>query len=258
VSEGVAPLLWQLRLRFADLWGQEPTFRRALSALYARHCRNLPAAMARPVKAPLLGHDVPTFADASASDVAALTWDPDDGEAATWAAAYLAAIERMGARYGLRRWRWPGGSADVDSALSYGEMLIHRWCAMRAGFSNFGPDRFAWAVGAEAYFVPERTRALEVRWDPQHETREAARKRLRVDLDHELSAIRAAWKASPAGFAFRVPANTERDLGWLYQRVRHQRTVSTIVALENGDSGDAPMVQKASKAMAKQLGVELS
>jgi len=257
MSEGVAPLLWQLRLRLTNLWAQEPTFRRALSAVYARHCRNLPDVMARPVKAPLLGHDVPTFANASASDVEALTWDPDDGEAATWAAAYLAAIERMGARYGLRRWGWPGGSADGVSALSYGEMLIHRWCAMRAG-SGFGPERFAWAVGAEAYFVPERTRALEVRWDPQHETYDAARQRLRAALDHELSAIRTAWTASPAGFAFRVPANTGRDLDWLYQRVRHQRTVSAIVALENGDSGDAPMVQKASKAMAERLGVELS
>lgn len=250
MSEGVAPLLWQLRIRFADLWGQEPTFRRALSAVYARHCRNLPAVMARPVKAPLLGHDVPTFADASASDVEELTWpEADDGEAAAWATTYLSALERMGARYGLRRWRPP-----VDGAqLSYGEALIHGWCAMRAGY-GFGPERFAWAVGADGFIVPERTRGLEVQWDPRHESYDAARRRLRTALDHELSAIRAAWTASPAGFAFRVPANTERDLGWLYQRVRHRRTVSAIVAME----GDAPMVQKASKAMAERLGIELS
>ncbi len=258
MTEGVAPYDWQLRVRFADQWAQDPAFRRALSALYARHCRTLPDALARAVRAPLLDRDVPAFADAELSEVEALTeqdpWSGDlDADAARWAEGYLASIARMGGRYGLRRWDPPRDGRTV----SYGEFLIHRWCTHRAGY-GMGPERFAWSVGAEAYFIPPRTRPLDVTWDPRHEPYDEARRRLRTSLDLELAAIRSAWDASPAGFAFRVPGNAGRDLAWLYKRVRLRRTVPEIVADEGWDADSAPMVQVATKAMAKRLGVDLS
>lgn len=246
----------------ASQWAADVPFRRALLRLYRTHCRDLPAAPRGDVPDPLrdaiaahYGRAVtapstrPTFARMTLADVARLAAGADV-DAARWAGAYLAAVARLARRYGLDRWQ-------PARPRSYGEILVHEWCTLRAGY-GFGPRRFADAVGSQPGWVPRRAAVLQLAWDPRLVPQAKARARLRSAVDAELKAIAAEWQAPGAGFALRVPPSTVRDAGWLFQRLRG-RTVPAI-AREADPEADpdaaAAMVQKATMRLAKALQVE--
>jgi len=261
-------------------WAADVPFRRALLRLYRTHCRNLPAgpgaAVPDPLRDAIAAHYgealtapsmQPAFAHWNLSDVEGLAADLDD--AAGWAGAYLAALARLAHRYGLDRWQPPDGRG---ASRSYGEILVHEWCTLRAGY-GFGPQRFADAVGSQPGWVPRRAlgRTLEpgsepysaarlyLSWDPRSEPysedRRGARARLHSAVDAELKAIRAEWQT--AGFEFTVPAEGDRDAGWVFQRLRG-RTVAEIAGADF--PGEDPVtatdrVQKATHRLAVKLRV---
>lgn len=242
-------------------WAADETFQRALLRLYRVHCRNLPAGPGNAVPDPLrdaiaahYGEALtapsmqPAFAHWNLSDVEGLAADLDD--AAGWAGAYLAALARLARRYGLDRWQ-------PATSHSYGEILVHEWCTLRAGY-GFGPQRFADAVGSQPGWVPRRAAVLQLAWDPRHETQADARKHLRSAVDAELKAIAAEWQTPGAGFALHLPGSTDRDARWLFQRLRG-RTVAAI-AREADPKADpkaaADRVQKATMRLAVELRVE--
>jgi hypothetical protein len=242
-------------------WAADEPFRRALLRLYRTHCRNLPAGpgaavpdplrdaiaahYGRPVTAPSMQ---PAFARMTLADIKRLTAGADV-DAAHWAGAYLAALARLAHRHGLDRWQ-------PAAPHSYGEILVHEWCTLRAGY-GFGPQRFADAVGSQPGWVPRRAAVLQLAWDPRDEPQAAARTRLRSAVDAELKAIAAAWQAPGAGFALHLPLYTDRDARWVFQRLRG-RTIPAI-AREADPEADpeatAAMVQKATMRLAKALQV---
>jgi hypothetical protein len=243
-------------------WAADVPFRRALLRLYRTHCRILPAGPGAAVPDPLrdaiaahYGRPVAApsmqlaFARMTLADIKRLTAGADV-DAAQWAGAYLAALARLARGYGLDRWQ-------PAMPRSYGEILVHKWCTLRAGY-GFGPRRFADAVGSLSGWVPRR--ALQLTWDPRQEPYAEARTRLRSAVDAELKAIRDEWQTQAAGFAFRLPPSTDRDARWLFQRLRGQ-TVAAIAGAESARTGEDPdavavRVQKATHRLAEMLQVE--
>jgi hypothetical protein len=252
-------------------WAADETFRRALLRLYRTHCRDLPAGPGAAVPDPLrdaiaahYGRPVttpstrPAFARMTLADIERLTAGADV-DAAQWAGAYLAALARLARSYGLDRWQ-------PAMPRSYGEILVHKWCTLRAGY-GLGPRRFADAVGSLSGWVPRRALQPDARrmpvpswplaWDPRQEPYAAARTRLRSAVDAELKAIRDEWQAV-AGFAFRLPPSTDRDARWLFQRLRGRPCAAIAGAelpKEDPDTA-AAQVQQATHRLAEMLQVE--
>ncbi len=270
-----APLDWRLRSAFADLWGQDAAFQRSLAGLYRTHCRGaMPPAMAqlrrdtaRETLVQAYGDRAgpryrPRFADVSLQELVEL--GAEDPESGPWALSYLAAVRRLATRSGLARWM----PADPPGRLfAYGEQLIHEWCVNRAASAPgaFRPAHFAAVVVGGVYFRPPiEAPSIDVRWDPRDESYDAARARLRREVDARLAIIRAAWEASPDELRT-GPPNMARDLRWVFDRVRHGRSLDAIAshaAVADDHIAESPdpvaIVQRATVRMADRLDVRMT
>lgn len=152
--------------------------------------------------------------------------------------------------------------------LGRGHELIHTWCVQRAIADSSGydwpPGALVSCVGAggalpdvgeiidrqrfevqgpdgmRVEIIDERraplvTIAFSNRWDPRSESRAAARRGivdlLMAELDAKLAAIEATARA--AGYDDREGEEIERDVTWLFMKVRHRLTYGEIVQWTN-------------------------
>lgn len=265
------------RLRRALLarYGDDADFRAALEALYRDHCETLPADLARrepdPMRDAIAAHyreDLaepstrPAFSRMDISEIDHLTWrdpltgEPDDPETAEWAASYLAAIRGVAEGCGLHRI----DPRNEQRAFSGGEALVHRWCARRAQHEWMDPAYIRTVVYGWVGFYPPREQTVTIRWDPRTEDHEAAKRRGYGQVRDALAAIDAGWRGAGLD-RYRNPEE-ERDLDWLYLKVRHGCTYQEIAeragltpAATTSDPGPTA-VRKALRRIATRLDID--
>jgi hypothetical protein len=293
-----AALDWEtqgwLTWRYARLYDQDPEFCEALGELYETHCTNQEQFLA----------GTPDL-----WDVERATW----GEgwpslpSAEWAHRYIAAIANTAERFGLHRLGKPRPTSGGNFQPNRGERLLHAWCSRRARARKAGRDwpaaRFSGGVvpggvrpqlgevvSSEelpistlglAIIDAERRSLVRVgiedEWDPRSETKANAKKRLLAEAAGQIDVAleRIAVDAERSGYRFPDQDNAERDLTWLFWKVRLGLSYGRIVqrsrrehptwlrkgrkAIKDGGAAadqDTDLVKRAVIRMADAVGID--
>lgn len=254
----------QLRSSLVGRIAADPEFAIALEELYEAYIPDLP--------------ELPHWS--VLSDQVPLAEGPDSGSPAAGnasdPAAYVAAVRTLAARWGLDR---------LIGRDERGAKLIHDWCRYRRASGL--PRPVGWLIHGliEAEYVAEigevvarsetdlgdvRVIDLLVRpvvriqfedeWDPQRESRAAARKRLGARADHEIQAEldRLTADAEAKGYRFVDQSpKLKRDLDWLFELMAKGATVEDLaVRTGRGDPVDAEgAVARAVQRIAERAGI---
>ena len=256
----------RLRSMLLERYGADPTFGASLEALFTDHCASLPPDLAkrepnglRDALAKHFGEGLttpsshPRFARLDIQAIDTLTWkdhltgEPDDAEAAGWGVLYLAAVRDLAESSGLSRL----DPRTAERSFSTGERVVHDWLAARSGYLNVRPSWLSMMFPFAAW-LPARRQTITIQWDPQSETRDAAQKRAYAQVRGALVTIDKGWIA--AGFDRRRSAQEERDMDWLYEKIRG-RSFGSIAADGDG-TDDRELVQRAVDRMADAAGVD--
>jgi hypothetical protein len=189
------------------------------------------------------------------------------------ASVYIRRLNELAAAVSLVRLRESTRESRSLPDLSYGTLLIHRWCVTRATVESrgkkFGPDQFLQGdicAGpamelSEPHAHSDVTVDFKASWDPRFATRKEAREELVKDfknlLDQELDRITTEVEA--LDYDSTRKTNIYRDTLWLFWHVRaglsHQQ-IATRWNLETKSDAKREAVTKALTRIAKHVGIE--
>ena len=249
----------------------DPDFGDALAALYRNHCEKLPAELARyepdSLRDAIAAHygevlaepsTRPTFSRMDISDIDELAWrDPRTGEldhpeAARWATGYLTAVRDLATTFGLHRI----DSRNDHRAFSGGDQLVHHWCQARAQYGAEVDGRWVALGWVSAGLRPVREKTIVVRSDPMTEDRASARRRGYRQVREALAAIDADWHGIGVERA-RNPEE-ERDLEWLYAKVRRGLSYQEISQHWHPESQTDDAQREAARAMVQRAVIRMA
>lgn len=174
--------------------------------------------------------------------------------------AFVRAADAFAASFGLDRL----GEAGREQIVAWCSRYI---CARRAGSahpSTYGPNRFSTAA-LPPTFEPNPVGIIkppwrEEVWDLTRERRADARKRLekraRKHIQATLDQIEAEARTSGLVFPDTTP-KLERDLDWLFQKVRFRKSFQDIYdLLKEPPKGGVDSVRRTVVRMAGRVGVD--
>lgn len=277
-----------LRWAYLERYDADPDFGQALVALYDRWTADIG-------ELPFNWWELSSRAVYGEAALAAGHAPPAGHEAI---ARYVDEVEELARRFGLDQITGDGAS----SRPSLGVGLIHEWCRFRQwqaargrewgpedfstghGFGGWEPDigelvrRETWLVegpdGRVAIVDEDRRPTIHVSfddvWDPRRERLRDARRRLvrRATQAIKAELDRLAAEAEAKGYRFLDTApNLQRDLDWLFWRVRAGLTYGQILERESelhgtertGEQGtEESAVRHAVTALAARVGVKLT
>jgi len=175
---------------------------------------------------------------------------------------FVSAADGLAATFGLDRL----GSAGRAHILAWCDRYLRARASGSAHPSAYSPAALSTSP-VSFTFEPEVDGSIgppwELQaWDPTSESRRGARIRLaKIANDHiqaELDRIQSNAVAAGLSFPDTAP-NLQRDLGWLYRKVRYRDTFQTIYdALDSPPKGGVETVRKAVLRIADKSGVDPS
>lgn len=175
-------------------------------------------------------------------------------------ARYLVAARSVVSRFGLQRL----GSDGLRQVLAWCDRYVRAHASGLAP-SAYGPGTLG-TVRPDVVFEPEVVGIVpspwkREEWSPTQESRTDARRRLEARAGREIQRAldvieRETVEGALLAYPRKVP-NFERDIGWLYEKLRWDRSYQELYnGLTPPPRGGVETVRKAVERAARRLGVD--